>query len=216
MPDDLLSSLAARLRASPAELAGLAVLLAGVVAVAVLATWTRTGGAGPVAAVPVAGSVLAPSDDGTGPGDVTVHLAGAVVTPGVLTLPAGSRVADAVRAAGGVTPDADPDALNLARELIDGERVVVPLLGAPSLGASAGTETDGDGPGDGPGEGRIDLNRATATELEALPGVGPVLAGRIVAHREEHGPFAEVGQLRDVPGIGERTFQSLAELVTVG
>lgn len=207
MSSDLLPALAARLRATPAELAGLAVLLSGVVALALVATWTPRPGPSPARPAPVAGSVFAPAEVANG--EVTVHVAGAVVTPGVLTLPVGSRVADAVRASGGLTLDADPGGLNLARPLSDGEQIVVPVAGGPADadGAAAAGATDADG--------RIDLNRATAVELEELPGVGPVLAGRIVAHREEHGPFTEVGELRDVSGIGERTFQSLADLVVV-
>lgn len=217
MSDDLLPALAARLRATPAELAGLAVLLAGVVAVAVVLSWNSAEGADPVPAaadrgeVGAGGSVLDPAG---GPAELTVHVAGAVATPGVLTLPAGSRVADAVRAAGGLLPDADPGALNLARPLNDGEQIVVPALGPVPAGV------DGEAPPGGGGatttDGRMDLNRATATELEELPGVGPVLAGRIVAYRDEHGPFTSVGELREVSGIGERIFQSLAELVAVG
>lgn len=213
MPDDLLPSLAARLRATPAELAGLAVLLAGVVAVALLVArppGTGTGASAPPAA-PVAGSVLAPTGGG---GEVTVHVTGAVVTPGVLTLPAGSRVTDAVRGAGGLTVEADPGGLNLARILTDGEQLVVPVRDVLAGAAGHGGGGDG-GAGAVQADGRIDLNRATAAELEELPGVGPVLAERIVGHREAHGPFTEVGQLRDVSGIGERTFQALAELVVV-
>lgn len=207
MPDDLLPALAARLRATPAELVGVVVLLAGVVAVAVVLARPPVPAPAEASASTPAGSVLAPA----GGGEVTVHVTGAVVSPSVLVLPAGSRVADAVRAAGGVTLTADPDGLNLARVVTDGEQIVVPEAGQAGGAAPAGDDASGATDADG----RIDLNRATATQLEELPGVGPVLAGRIVAHREEHGPFTEVGQLRDVSGIGERTFQSLADLVVV-
>ncbi|MBW3657893.1 MAG: ComEA family DNA-binding protein [Actinobacteria bacterium] len=213
-------ALAARLRATPAELAGLAVLLAGVVAVAVVLSrpsGDAPPGDGAVAGSSVtvgapAGSVLAPAG---GPAELTVHVTGAVTTPGVLMLPAGARVADAVRAAGGLTRDADPGGLNLARLVSDGEQIVVPVVALPGSGSGGGPPAGGGG-GATTADGRIDLNRATAGELEELPGVGPVLAERIVAYRDEHGPFTEVGQLREVSGIGERTFQSLAELVAVG
>lgn len=219
MSDDLLPALAARLRATPAELAGLAVLLAGVVAVAVVLS--RPSGGAPSGDGAVVGSsdavgtptasVLAPAG---GPAELTVHVTGAVATPGVLMLPAGARVADAVRAAGGLTGDADPGGLNLARPVSDGEQIVVPVVALPGSASRWGEPPRAAGATTA--DGRIDLNRATAGELEELPGVGPVLAERIVAYRAEHGPFTEVGQLREVSGIGERTFQSLAELVAVG
>lgn len=214
MRHDLLPRLTDRLRATPAELVGLATLLAGVVAVAGLLWWTTASGTA-TSAHPAAAtggpSILAPS----APASVlTVHVSGEVVSPGIAHLPSGARVADAVEAAGGLTLGADPGGLNLARLLVDGEQVVVPAVGR-TAGSGAGT---GDAAADAAlrADGRLDLNRATASELEELPGVGPVLAERIVAHRAAHGPFREVGQLRDVSGIGERTFQALADLVTVG
>nr|WP_274387738.1 helix-hairpin-helix domain-containing protein [Salsipaludibacter albus] len=175
------------------------------------------------------------SDPGVGPtpgaapvGVVVVHVTGAVVAPGVLELPAGARLVDAVDAAGGTTAEAATDVLNLAAELRDGQRLHVPTTveaaAAEGDGSGSGTNEDGSeepGPVDGQVDGGggptapVDLNRAGTTELEALPGVGPVLAGRIVAWREEHGAFTSVGQLRDVSGIGEKTFQSLAPLVVV-
>ncbi|MDQ4129519.1 MAG: ComEA family DNA-binding protein, partial [Actinomycetota bacterium] len=129
-------------------------------------------------------------------------------------VPKGARVADALEAAGGAVPDAALDALNLARPLADGDQVLVPLPGAtpPTVPAAAATTA---GNGARRPDGRLDLNRASADELEELPGIGEVLAARIVSWREEHGPFTSVGQLRDVPGIGERTFQNLADLLSV-
>lgn len=201
MDDDRLRTLRAWLNATPAETAGLAVLLAGALAVAGLVWWTshpgRPAGSAAPAAVPTA----------TAPTRLTVHVAGAVHRPGVVTLPHGSRVTDAIDEAGGAQPDAVLAALNLARVLEDGERVLVPSPDDPEVASAGGAAERPDG--------RIDLNRATADQLEELPGIGPVLARRIVEHREDHGPFTEVGELREVPGIGERTFQSLAELVTV-
>jgi competence protein ComEA len=150
------------------------------------------------------------------PTEVVVHVSGAVARPGLVTLRAGARVGDAIEAAGGAVDGADPARLNLARPLEDGEHVHLPREGE-ELPASWDGRSAGGGPsaGSGGGDERIDLNRATAAELEALPGIGPAKAAAIVDHREQHGPFRVPGDLREVPGIGERTFQQLAELVTV-
>lgn len=183
--------------ASPSELAGLVVLLVGALAAAAALWWsTPRAPAGPPVGLPTGNAV------------VTVHVTGEVARAGLVELPAGARVEAAIRAAGGPSALADLAALNLARPVQDGERIVVPPI---VVGQAAPTGEDPSGVDDG----KVDLNRATAAELEALPGIGPVLAGRIVAWRESHGPFVEVGQLREVPGIGERTFQTLAELVEV-
>ena len=148
---------------------------------------------------------------------VVVHVAGLVARPGLYRLAGGARVADALAAAGGALPGADLSALNLARVLEDGELLVVAAPGGPggggpsaSGGAAPGTQTGAQRP-----DGKLDLNRATAAELDALPGIGPVLAGRIVAYREQHGGFRSVRDLRRVQGIGEKLYQSLAELVAV-
>jgi competence protein ComEA len=133
---------------------------------------------------------------------ITVHVAGAVRSPGVVQVAAGGRVGDAVAAAGGVMPDADLALVNLAAPLADGQQVVVPATSAEGTGAVAV-------------DGRVHLNLAGAAELEALPGVGPVLAGRIVAYREEYGPFVVVEDLLDVPGIGEAKLAALREAVLV-
>lgn len=195
-----LRRLGAALDASPAELAGLALLLAGSLVVTLLVAAGGSSARGPA---PV--TVVAPaSDRGT---SVVVHVTGAVRQPGLVRLPSGARVADALAAAGGARTDAVLDALNLAAEVADGQQVLVP-------GAESATPTTA-GPTAAAGDGRVDINRASAEELEALPGVGPVLAARIVAWREEHGPFEDPGALRAVPGIGERTFQAMADLVRV-
>jgi competence protein ComEA len=163
------------------------------------------------------------AEPGAAVGDVVVHVSGAVTSGGLVTLPAGARVGDAIEAAGGATVDADPARVNLARPLQDGEHVHLPRQGEePPPGWDAGPVTDGStqapegpgGPGDGAGE-RVDLNRASTAELETLPGIGPAKAAAIVRHREQHGPFREPGDLRAVSGIGEKTFQQLADLVTV-
>lgn len=143
---------------------------------------------------------------------VVVHVGGAVVEPGVRELPEGSRVQDAINAAGGLAEGAAPDALNLARVLTDGEQVVVPTLEeVEAAGATAGTTAGSSGPG-----GKVNLNRATAAELDALPGVGPATAEKIVADREANGPFATVEDLGRVSGIGDKKLADLADLVCVG
>ncbi|MDQ6874789.1 MAG: ComEA family DNA-binding protein, partial [Actinomycetota bacterium] len=125
--------------------------------------------------------------------------------PGLFTLPAGARVADALRAAGGVRPGVSIGLLNLARRLVDGEQVVVGATASPDGGPVP--------PPGGPGP-LLDLNSATVAQLDALPGVGPVLAARIVAYRTQHGAFRSVDQLRDVTGIGDAKFADLRPLVT--
>lgn len=133
--------------------------------------------------------------------DVVVHVVGAVVRPGVVRLPSGARVADAVGAAGGATPTAELAGVNLARVVTDGEQLVVPEAGQVAPPAAAGTA----------GDGLVDLNTADAAALEELPGVGPVLAGRIVEHR----PFTSVDELDDVPGIGPALMADLRPRVRV-
>jgi competence protein ComEA len=140
---------------------------------------------------------------------VVVSVVGLVVRPGLVTLPAGSRVADAVAAAGGMLPEADPGSVNLAAVVADGAQIAVGVPGAATGPAGRGAPAGG-----GPG-GRVDLNAATASDLDALPGIGPVLAQRIVDHRTSHGPFRSVDQLDDVPGIGPAIAAELADLVTV-
>lgn len=150
-----------------------------------------------------------------------VHVTGAVLRPGLVRLAPGARVGDAVEAAGGLTADADPVRVNLARPVSDGEQVhvlrvgeVPPDLAAP-VGSSAGAGGAAGATGGTTADGRIDLNRATADELTALPGIGPAKAAAIVAHRERNGPFAAPGDVRQVTGIGEATFQRIADLITV-
>lgn len=146
---------------------------------------------------------------------VVVYVAGAVVRPGVYELAAGSRVVDALRAAGGLAPSADPSTLNLAQRLADGERIYVPRRGEtppPAQGGSGG----GSPQGSSSIGGKVNINAATVAELDAqLPGVGPVLAQRIVDYRTAHGPFRDVRDLLKVEGIGQKKFDSLKDYVTV-
>lgn len=142
------------------------------------------------------------------PAALVVAVTGKVRRPGVVTVPAGSRVIDALKAAGGPLPGADLAMLNLARKVADGELVAV---GVPEPAAAGGPA----GPAGGPASGPVDLNTATLADLDTLPGVGPVLAQRILDWRDKNGPFASVDQLADVPGIGESRLAQLRDLVRV-
>ncbi|MFQ5459240.1 MAG: ComEA family DNA-binding protein [Anaerolineae bacterium] len=156
------------------------------------------------------------------PAQVVVYVSGAVARPRVVRLRAGARVADAVAAAGGFGAAAADQDINLAAVVQDGQQLHVPARGqaptpAPGLhgggpnrspAAAAGETSAG-------AAGRVDINSATAAQLEALPGIGPALAGRIVARREEHGPFSRPEDLLEVPGIGSRTLARLADMIRV-
>ena len=144
---------------------------------------------------------------------LVVHVAGAVQVPGVYRLGAGSRVLDAVKAAGGVAADSNADAINLAASLTDGERVYVPRVGdvAPIV-VSGGTGGSAAGH---TASGPVNLNTATADDLDTLPGVGPATAASILAYRDQHGPFTSVDGLGDVRGIGPAKLDALRGLVTV-
>lgn len=136
-----------------------------------------------------------------------VHVLGAVARPGIVELAPGARVVDAVGAAGGLAPDADPGGVNLARALVDGEQLVVPVLGAEPAAAASGGAAAGDG--------RVSLNQADVAALDTLPRIGPALAQRIIDWREANGPFTDVSQLLDVAGIGDAVYSGLADLVTL-
>lgn len=176
---------------------------------------TASGASGAAASTlgPAIGSTGASSGPTAGT-KIVVHVVGAVIAPGVVQVLGGSRVLDAVAAAGGAAVDADLARVNLAAKLADGQRVVVPRVGDTSAALA---------PGDG---GRadplavenvdpVDLNNATAVQLDALPGVGPATAAAIIAYRTQHGPFRTVDALGDVKGIGIAKLDQLRPLVTV-
>ncbi|MET8562092.1 ComEA family DNA-binding protein [Streptomyces flaveolus] len=144
--------------------------------------------------------------------EIVVDISGKVRKPGIRRLPAGARVADALRAAGGVRPGVSTEGLNRARFLVDGEQVVVgsPVGAAaqPAPAARSLTGSTGTGP-----PAPVSLNTATAEQLDTLPGVGPVLAQHIIDYRAQHGGFRSVDELREVNGIGDRRFSDLRDLV---
>ena len=158
---------------------------------------------------PAAAPIHVAEPGGGAPSRLVVHVAGAVRRPGVYRLAAGSRVFDAVRRAGGARRRADLAALNLAAKLEDGRQVLVPLRGA-STGAVAG------GSGAAPAEGQpLDLNMASAEQLDQLDGIGQGMAAAILKYRDLHGGFGSVEELGEVPGIGEKRLASLREQVRV-
>jgi competence protein ComEA len=157
---------------------------------------------------PGAGQVVAVVEETPAPARtpeplVVVDVVGAVARPGIYRLPAGSRIADALLAAGGMTGDADLVALNKAAPVRDGQRIYVPRPG----------ETVPSGLAAGEAQLKIDLNRATAAELEALPGIGPATAGRIVRSRNVH-PFAKIEELQTRGLVTARVFADIRDLVS--
>lgn len=219
----------------PKALAALAVVLAAAAVFAAMHFWSARpegvrapdhvseagrapvpqGGTGAVAdgaGVPEPSPGPPPAAGGPG-GRIVVDVSGKVRRPGIHRMPSGARVADALRAAGGVRPGVDLDGLNRARVLVDGEQIMV---GAPPGPAAAdGTGGGGTGPAatGGTASGPVSLNSATAEQLDTLPGVGPVLAQHIVDYRTQHGGFRSVDELREVSGIGDRRFADLQSLV---
>jgi competence protein ComEA len=147
---------------------------------------------------------------------MVVHILGAVHNPGLIELPVGSRVWDALVAAGGLTDQADPAELNLAGPLWDGCQIVVGTRAEPrgEVRAGPGGSTESGQAGSATG-GTIDLNSATAQQLESLPGVGPVTAAAILAWRTQHGRFTTVAELQEVDGIGPKTYAQIAPRVRV-
>lgn len=216
-------------RLPPRALAGIAAATVLVVGLALWRFWPAAP-APEVAFDEGAHAATADADEAsaeeTGAADVSavVHVAGAVLRPGVYSLPAGARVSDAVAAAGGALGTAACDAVNLARIVTDGERIYIPTAeevagsgvgtaGEPAWSGEPASATGGSGGGT---PGIVDINRATAAELETLPGVGPATAQKIVDDREANGPFATPEDLMRVPGIGPKKFEAMAEQVSVG
>ncbi len=160
---------------------------------------------GPTSSLPVAPPVT-----------VTVHVAGQVASPGVYAVPSGGRVADAVVAAGGTSSEADVEQLNLAARVSDGERIYVPRRGEapPPVAGTVPTSSAASSKGGAP-SGPVDLNTATAEQLEALPGVGPATSKAILAYRTSHGRFRSVTELLEVPGIGPAKLEALRPMVRV-
>ncbi|SPF67541.1 TIGR00426: competence protein ComEA helix-hairpin-helix repeat region [Propionibacterium ruminifibrarum] len=164
-----------------------------------------------------------PSQPQSSPAIIRVHVTGAVHAPGVVQVPVDARVQDAIDAAGGFSDDADPGELNLAQPVSDGCQIIIGTSGAPrgelnqpgaSPGPGAGEAPAGSGP-EGGGDDLIDLNSATAAQLEELSGIGPVLAERIIEWRTEHGRFSRVEELQEVSGIGEKLYARIKDHVRV-
>lgn len=171
---------------------------------------------------PQTSPVVAEPSEPTPPTELAVHVAGAVKNSGVYRLPPNSRVDDAIRQAGGATANADLDALNLAELIADGQKIYVPRKGEtppPTVVASTSTSSASTAPR---GEKSapvarfpIDLNTATAEQLEAIPGIGPVLAQRIVDYRRTNGRFNSIDELLEVSGIGQKRLENMRPYVTV-
>lgn len=206
---------ARRSRRVRAGVGGAVVLLIVAGVLAVLVTASAQGGGSVV--TPSAVARLATSAvESPAPGTVLVHVTGAVRRPGLVSLAAGSRVVDAVAAAGGVAEDADVAAVNLARPVADGEQLAVPKVGdPPPAGAVAGSgSAAGSGAAAGGGA-PVNLNTATQAELESLPRIGPALAQRILDWRQANGRFAQPSDLLKVSGIGQKLFDGLKDRVVV-
>lgn len=155
-------------------------------------------------------AISAGDPSASGSGELVVAVAGKVRRPGLVRLPAGARLADAVQAAGGPLPGVDVALLNPARKVTDGELIVVGVTPPPV--PNGAVDPAGGAPAAG---GPLNLNTATLAQLDALPGVGPVLAQRILTYRDQHGGFKGVGDLRQVDGIGDARYEQLKDLVTV-
>ncbi|MDJ0338804.1 helix-hairpin-helix domain-containing protein [Cryobacterium sp. PH31-O1] len=169
---------------------------------------------GSVTADPLAaGESAAPGDSGAGV-IMFVHVLGAVTRPGLFELHDGARVMDAIAAAGGLTPEADPAGVNLARILSDGEQFYVPRQGEVPPSIPAAAAGSGSGGANAPAA-KVNLNTATVADLDSLPRIGPTMAQRIIDFRTTNGRFTSVDGLRDVAGIGDKTFEALKDLITI-
>ena len=217
-----LTGLVGSVRLDPGRRGLLAVVAVAVVVAVVVGGWVLTSrphqipvsGTSVVSdsSVAAGGSLQSPlaSPSAAGSSVVVVDVVGKVRHPGVFRLIAGARVSDAVTAAGGMLPGVDPITVNLARKVADGEQIVIGVT--PPAAVDAGSSDSGTSGGP---TGLVDLNTATADQLDALPGVGPVLAQHIIDWRTQHGRFDSVDQLNSVSGIGDAKFADLKPLVTV-
>jgi competence protein ComEA len=200
------------------------ILVAGALVLVAWAVWGTAGGSAVTAPAgsgpgsgPIGASAATSSRAATGPAlpsapsSITVHVVGEVRHPGVYALPGGARAIDAVNAAGGLLGDAEQSAVNLARVVADGEQIAVPRQGE-AAGGVGGAGAAAGAPGS-PGGGKVDINTATAEQLDALPGVGPATATKIIADRSANGPFRNVDDLMRVPGIGPSKFDALKDLI---
>jgi competence protein ComEA len=152
-----------------------------------------------------AAGAAAASGDGAQPsigGGLVVDVAGAVRDPGVYRMPAGARVHEAIEAAGGLAADAEPGALNRAAPVVDGQQVLVPVAGSAAVAPDGGAGA------------RVSINAADVTQLQQLPGIGPVTAAKIVAERDSGGPYASIDDLQRVPGVGPATIESVRDAAT--
>lgn len=187
--------------------AALILVLLGIAIAVIMTAVTPHGASGFIrpSASPSAVAGGAGAQDAGAGSVIYVHILGQVAHPGLYALRDGDRAVDIVAAAGGFTDQADPAGLNLARFLTDGEQILVPAVGeAPPAGAVGGVTADG----------KVNLNTADAAALDTLPRIGPALAERILAWREQNGRFTSVDDLLDVPGIGSATLEGLRDLVT--
>lgn len=224
------------LRQRPVAVAAVALLMGGCVGAALCGAGQAAGEQGVVlerGSADAAGDAKAPragGDDADGRADegpdgggsadagreepIVVDVAGAVATPGVFELPDGSRVQDAIAAAGGLAADADPSSVNRAAPVADGQQVYIPRAGETPA-AAQGTGSAPTGGAEVAASGLVNINSATAEELDALPGVGPSTAQAIIEDREANGPFAAVEDLVRVSGIGEKKFEKLKASICV-
>ncbi|PPF44271.1 competence protein ComEA [Pseudoclavibacter sp. AY1F1] len=195
-------------------------VLAGAIAIAAFRPTPSLGAIGdasPTSSIEL-GSTNAPAAEAgaTPSGEMLlVHVVGAVANPGVYEVSPGARVVDGIAAAGGLAGDADPSLLNMARTLVDGEQLRVPRIGeAPAAPVATGGAPPVGG-GASAASGLVNLNTATAAELEELPRIGPAMSSRIIDYREQNGGFASVEDLKEVAGVGDATYEGLVDLVTV-
>jgi len=222
---DGLALLAPRARRMPRSVrmrlglgAGVILLIVALLVTVIVSVVAPRGASQKIEAVTAQTGRGAPSTSApTGAASVTVlyvHVLGAVARPGLYELRAGTRVIDAIGAAGGFSDDADHGGVNLARLLSDGEQLVVPKAGQAPTADSAAAPSGQSGAAGGASGTKVNLNTATEADLETLPRIGPAMASRIVQWRKDNGRFTTVDDLMNITGIGDKTFEALKDLVT--